>query len=82
MDTHIYPGYTVPHYYDSLIAKLIVYSEDRMSSIARMKRALREFHIRGIETNVSFHLDVLEHSKFFQSEYTTSFISDHFGMLE
>lgn len=76
LDSHLYKGYTVPSHYDSLIAKLIVYAEDRESAIARMKRALREFVIEGIKTTVPFHLRVLEHRDFQKGEYSTKFIEE------
>lgn len=76
LDTHLYQGYTVPTYYDSLIAKLIAYDEDRDACIARMQRALREFTIEGIKTTISFHQRVLEHECFKRGQYSTQFVEE------
>ena len=76
LDSHLYKGYTVPSHYDSLIAKLIVYAEDRKSAIARMKRALKEFVIEGIKTTIPFHLKVLDHKDFQKGEYSTKFVEE------
>ena len=76
LDSHLYKGYVVPQYYDSLIAKLIVHAEDRKSAIVRMKRALEEFIIEGIKTTIPFHLKVLNHGDFQKGEYSTKFIEE------
>lgn len=76
LDSHLYKGYSIPPHYDSLIAKLIVHAEDRKSAIARMKRALEEFVIEGINTTISFHLEVLETEEFQKGEYSTKFIEE------
>src|SRR4029077_18717914 len=55
VDTHLYPGYEVPPYYDSLLAKLIVWGEDREMALARSRRALAEFQVDGVKTNLPFH---------------------------
>ena len=60
IDSHIYQSYTIPPYYDSLIAKLIVWGKNRKHAIARAKRALEEFTVEGIKTTIPFHLKVLE----------------------
>jgi len=64
LDTHVYTGYTIPSYYDSLIAKLIVWGPDRASAMARSKRALQEFQVGGIHTTIPFHLKVLDNKDF------------------
>ncbi|MBI4242901.1 MAG: acetyl-CoA carboxylase biotin carboxylase subunit, partial [Planctomycetes bacterium] len=76
VDSHLYTGYSVPPYYDSLIAKLIVHADDRRQSIARMRRALVEFIVEGIKTTISFHLRVLENPDFQKGEYSTKFIEE------
>ena len=76
VDSHLYKGYTIPSYYDSLIAKLIVHAEDRKSSILRMKRALEEYVIEGIKTTIPFHLKVLNNGDFQKGEYSTKFIEE------
>ncbi|MBI1979691.1 MAG: acetyl-CoA carboxylase biotin carboxylase subunit, partial [Elusimicrobia bacterium] len=64
VDSHIFSGYTVPSYYDSLLAKVIVSHKDRESAITRMRRALGEFQIVGVKTTLPFHEKVLEHDAF------------------
>ena len=73
LDTHIYSGYTVPSYYDSLIAKLIVWSDDRKSAVARSLRALGELEVQGIETTAPFHKKVLSHPRFSSGDFDTGF---------
>ena len=74
VDSHIYQSYTIPPYYDSMVAKLIVWDKDRLSAIAKAKRALGEFIIEGIKTTIPFHLDVLEDERFISGEFDTSFL--------
>lgn len=64
MDTHIYNGYRVPPYYDSMIGKLIAHGEDRSTALARMRNALDEIHIEGIKTLIPLHREILRDSKF------------------
>ncbi|MCG7939040.1 MAG: acetyl-CoA carboxylase biotin carboxylase subunit [Candidatus Thiodiazotropha lotti] len=64
VDTHIYNGYKVPPYYDSMIGKLIAHGEDRNAAIARMRIALQEMVISGIKTNIPLHLDIMRDSAF------------------
>src|SRR5262249_51532495 len=61
VDTHIYEGYVVPPHYDSLLAKLIVHAEDRDAAIRRMRRALDEFVVEGVKTNLAFHRKLIAH---------------------
>jgi len=74
VDTHAFAGYTVPPYYDSLVAKLIAWGGDRDESIARMTRALREFEIGGIKTTIPFHLAVLDNAFFRRGEVYVNFV--------
>jgi len=74
VDTHIYAGYIVPQYYDSLIAKLITYGKDRNEAISVMKEALREFKIGGIKTSIPFHLKMLENEDFINNNYDTKYL--------
>jgi acetyl-CoA carboxylase biotin carboxylase subunit len=74
IDSHIYNEYIIPPYYDSLIAKLIVWGTDRNHAIARSKRAFEEFTIEGIKTTIPFHKQVLENEHFINGDYDTSFI--------
>ncbi len=79
VDSHVYPGYTVPSNYDSLIAKLIVWAEDRPAAIARAKRALDEFVIDGVQTTIPFHLKVLDNPKFISGDFNTSLVDVDFA---
>ena len=74
IDTAIYSGYTVPQNYDSMIAKIIVHGKDRNESIAKMKSALSEFIIEGIDTNIDFILQILDNENFKNNNYDTSFL--------
>jgi acetyl-CoA carboxylase biotin carboxylase subunit len=64
LDTHIYNGYVVPPYYDSMVGKLIAYGPDRATAIARMQQALSEMVIEGIKTNIPLHQEIFSHSAF------------------
>ena len=74
LDTHLYQGYTVPSYYDSLLAKLIVWAEDRPSASRRSLRALGELEVRGIETTAAFHSKVLRDPRFSSGDFDTSLV--------
>ncbi|MGQ0644458.1 MAG: acetyl-CoA carboxylase biotin carboxylase subunit [Elusimicrobiota bacterium] len=81
LDTHIYPGYAVPTYYDSLLAKLIVLGRPgRMDAIHRMERALREFSVEGVKTTIPFHREVLANDAFRRGDVTTDFIQKHLAV--
>ncbi|ETI67376.1 acetyl-CoA carboxylase biotin carboxylase subunit [Neobacillus vireti] len=77
IDSAAYPGYTIPPYYDSMIAKVIAYGASREEAISRMKRALSEFVIEGIKTTIPFHLKLLEHEKFVEGAFNTKFLELH-----
>ncbi len=74
VDTHVYSGYTIPPFYDSLIAKLIASGKDRKEAIARMRRALRETIIDGIKTTVPIHQKILANEYFQNGEFATNFL--------
>ncbi|MEO8511511.1 MAG: acetyl-CoA carboxylase biotin carboxylase subunit [Chloroflexota bacterium] len=74
VDTHLYPGYEVPPFYDSLLAKLIVWGADRGEALARSRRALAEFRVGGIKTNLPFHRGMIEHSAFVDAEVSTNLL--------
>jgi acetyl-CoA carboxylase biotin carboxylase subunit len=76
IDSTIYVSYTIPPFYDSLIAKLIVWGSDREHAIARGKRSLEEFVIEGIKTTIPFHLKVLEDKRFKSGNFDTGFLDD------
>ncbi len=82
VDSHCYPGYTIPPYYDSLISKLIVWGADRQEAIYRMRRALDEYAITGVKTTIPFHQRVLEHPVFQRGEVTTDFVEKHMAPHE
>lgn len=74
VDSAAYPGYSIPPYYDSMIAKLITYGATREEAIARMKRALSEFVIEGVHTTIPFHLKLMNHEKFVGGDFNTKFL--------
>ena len=76
LDTHVYSGYTIPPYYDSMIAKLITTAQTREEAINKMKRALGEFVIEGIKTTIPFHLQLMDHPDYLAGNYTTKFMED------
>lgn len=78
LDTHIYPGYEISPYYDSLVAKLITYGNNRQEAIKIMQRALSEFYISPIKTTVPFHIRLLENPLFIKGEISTHFVQDMF----
>ena len=78
IDSHSYQNYEIPPYYDSMIAKLIVKGKTREEAISRMKRALREFIIEGVDTTIPFHLKVLDNKDFNKGTIYTNFIETHF----
>jgi len=77
IDSAAYPGYTIPPYYDSMIAKVITFGNSREEAISRMKRALSEFVIEGIHTTIPFHLKLLEHENFVEGQFNTKFLELH-----
>ena len=74
VDTAVYSGYTIPPVYDSMIAKIIVHAENRNAAISKMKRALEECVIEGIDTNIDFLFNILSNKNFIENDYDTSFI--------
>jgi acetyl-CoA carboxylase biotin carboxylase subunit len=82
IDSYAYPGYEVPIYYDPMICKVITYGETREEAIDRMMRALSEFVLTGIKTNIVLHKSILKHPKFLDGSYTTQFIEKNFEVLE
>lgn len=82
VDSYAYPGYEVPIYYDPMIAKVITWGETREEAIDRMQRALTEFVLTGIKTNIVLHKTILDHPKFRDGSYTTQFIEKNFEVIE
>ncbi len=77
IDSHVYAGYVIPPYYDSMIAKLIVTAQTREETIVRMKRALQEFVIEGVETTIPFHIALMDDVSFQAGSFTTKFLDDY-----
>ncbi len=76
LDTAVYPGYTVPPYYDSMIAKLIVHARTREIAIARMRRALEVMVVEGIKTTIPLHLKIMNDEKFQKGDFSTKFMEE------
>jgi acetyl-CoA carboxylase biotin carboxylase subunit len=76
VDTHVYASYTIPPYYDSMIAKIITRAQTREEAIAKMSRALDEFIIEGIKTTVPFHQKLMKNEAFRRGEFNTAFLND------
>jgi acetyl-CoA carboxylase biotin carboxylase subunit len=74
VDTHLYPGYEVPPYYDSLLGKLIVWGETREIALARSRRALVEFQVSGVKTNLPFHRGIVDNAAFLGAEVSTNLL--------
>jgi acetyl-CoA carboxylase biotin carboxylase subunit len=74
IDTHLYPGYEVPPFYDSLLAKLIVWGETRELTLARSRRALGEFTVGGLKTNLPFHRGIIDNAAFLEAEVSTNLL--------
>jgi len=80
VDTHLYPGYTVPPFYDALLAKLIVWAPTRAEAIAKAARALQEFRIDGLKTTLLFHQQVLANAYFRRGDIATNFCRRRMGV--
>ena len=74
VDSHVYAGYVIPPYYDSMIAKLIAVAQTRHEAIDTMHRALSEYVIEGIKTTIPFHLQLMQNEDFRQGNFTTKFM--------
>ncbi|MFR1710067.1 MAG: acetyl-CoA carboxylase biotin carboxylase subunit [Clostridium sp.] len=74
LDSAVYQGYKIPHCYDSMIGKLIVHGKDREEAIGKMKRALSEFIIEGVNTNIDLQLDILANENFVKGNFHTGFL--------
>lgn len=76
IDTHVYAGYTIPPFYDSMIAKLITVAQTREEAITKMERALSEYIIEGVKTTIPFHQKLMKHPKFRDGKITTKFLEE------
>ncbi|MFC7370447.1 acetyl-CoA carboxylase biotin carboxylase subunit [Fictibacillus iocasae] len=77
VDSAAYPGYVIPPYYDSMIAKVITYGHTRQEAVSRMKRALMEFVIEGVHTTIPFHLKLMDNETFISGDFNTKFLELH-----
>ena len=82
VDSGVYPGFEILPYYDSLISKLICWGETRADAIRRMRRALEEYLILGVKTNIPFHLRIMDSFQFISGKFDTRFIEKRFSMEE
>jgi acetyl-CoA carboxylase biotin carboxylase subunit len=80
VDTGVYPGYEVTPYYDSMISKLICYGETRGEAVLRMRRALEEYRIMGVKTNIPFHQHMMDSHRFLLGQFDTNFVEERFSM--
>ena len=76
VDSHVYTGYVIPPYYDSLLSKLICWGKTREDAITTMKRALREYVITNVKTTIPYHQKILEDSEFLNGNFNTSFLEE------
>jgi acetyl/propionyl-CoA carboxylase alpha subunit len=82
VDSSIFSGIEIPYFYDPMLAKLICWGQDRAQAIDRMKRALREYIIVGVTTNIPFHLQLLTDQRFIDGQVDTGFLDREFKMEE
>jgi acetyl-CoA carboxylase biotin carboxylase subunit len=82
VDTGVYPGFEISPYYDSLISKLICWGETRGAAILRMRRALEEYRILGVKTNIPFHQNIMDSHRFIAGQFDTRFVEERFSMDE
>ena len=82
VDTGVYPGFEITPYYDPMIAKLIVWGETRAQAILRMRRALEEYRIVGVRTNIPFHQTMMDSHRFMGGQYDTRFVEERFSMKQ
>jgi acetyl-CoA carboxylase biotin carboxylase subunit len=80
IDTGVYPGFEISPYYDSLISKLIVRGETRAEAILRMRRALEEYKLVGVRTNIPFHQNLMDSTRFMGGQFDTRFVEERFSM--
>jgi len=76
IDTHVYAGYTIPPFYDSMISKLITVAQTREEAITKMERALSEYIIEGVKTTIPFHVELMKHPQFRDGKITTKFLEE------
>jgi pyruvate carboxylase subunit A len=74
LDTHIYSGYTIPPSYDSMVGKLIVWALDWEGAVKKARRALDEFHIEGVDTNITLHREIVQDQDFTDGIFNTTYL--------
>jgi len=77
IDSAVYPTYLIPPYYDSMVAKVITYGDTREEAINRMKRALDEFIVEGVETTIPFHRAIMDNDVFKDGDFNTNFLEEN-----
>src|SRR5699024_7490238 len=77
VDSAVYPGYFIPPFYDSIVAKLITHGSTREEAIERMKRPLDEFVVEGVKTTIPFHSLIIDHEGFKDGDFNTNFLRDN-----
>jgi acetyl-CoA carboxylase, biotin carboxylase subunit len=77
IDSAVYTGYMISPYYDSMVAKLIVYGADREEAVAKMERALDEFMVEGVKTTIPFHQQLFAHDVFRSGDFNTKFLETY-----
>lgn len=77
VDSAVYPGYKIPPFYDSMVAKLIVHADTREEAVARMRRALDEFVVEGVKTTIPFHYNLMKHDVFISGDFDTKFLEKY-----
>ncbi len=82
VDTGVFPGYEITPYYDSMISKLICYGETRGEAILRMRRALEEYRVMGVKTNIPFHQHMMDSHRFLTGQFDTHFVEERFSMSD
>jgi acetyl-CoA carboxylase, biotin carboxylase subunit len=82
VDSGVYPGAEVTPYYDSMISKLVCFGETRGEAVLRMRRALEEYRIMGVKTNIPFHQHMLDSHRFLTGQFDTQFVEERFSMAE
>jgi acetyl/propionyl-CoA carboxylase alpha subunit len=82
LDSGIYEGFEVSPYYDSLVAKLVVWDTTRLAAILRMRRALEEYHVMGIKTTIPFHQELMNDARFIAGQFDTNFVEKGFTLVE
>ncbi len=82
VDTGVYPGFEISPFYDPMISKLVVWGETRAQAILRMRRALEEYRIVGVRTNIPFHQTLMDSHRYMAGQYDTRFVEERFSMSE